>query len=76
MPRLVNSIFNDECAAALRRQLKVRGKLNPPTNALFISYQRLRRTDRNGLYTAVAKYAKRPGYHNPKLEDHFGPHCF
>jgi integrase/recombinase XerD len=71
--------FDDECAVALRRWLKVREKLNPSTNALFISYQSLSRLDRNGLYTAIVKYAKRLGYHNPnspRLEDHFGPHCF
>ncbi|MEM3693023.1 MAG: tyrosine-type recombinase/integrase [Candidatus Bathyarchaeia archaeon] len=71
--------FDDECAAALRRWLKVREKLNPPTNALFISYQSLRRLDRNGLYTAIVKYAKRLGFHkpdSPRLEDHFSPHCF
>lgn len=71
--------FDDECASALRRWLKVREKLNPPTNALFISYQSLNRLDRNGLYTAIVKYARRLGYHNPnspRLEDHFGPHCF
>jgi len=71
--------FDDECAAALRRWLRVREKLNPPTNALFISYQSLNRLDRNGLYAAVVKYAKRLGFHNPnspRLEDHFGPHCF
>jgi integrase/recombinase XerD len=71
--------FDEECAAALRRWLKVREKLNSPTNALFISHQSLNRLDRNGLYTAIVKYAKRLGYHNPnspRLEDHFGPHCF
>jgi integrase/recombinase XerD len=71
--------FDDECAAALRRWLRVREKLNPPTNALFISYQSLNRLDRNGLYTAIVKYARRLGLHNPnspRLEDHFGPHCF
>jgi integrase/recombinase XerD len=71
--------FDDECAIVLRRWLKVREKLNPPTKALFISYQSLNRLDRNGLYTAIVKYAKRLGYHNPdspRLEDHFGPHCF
>jgi integrase/recombinase XerD len=71
--------FDDECAVALRRWIKVREKLNPSTNALFISYQSLRRLDRNGLYTAIVKYAKRLGHHNsnsPRLEDHFGPHCF
>jgi integrase/recombinase XerD len=71
--------FDDECAVTLRRWLKIREKLNPPTKALFISYQSLKRLDRNSLYTAITKYAKRLGYHtpeSPRLEDHFGPHCF
>lgn len=71
--------FDDECAAVLRRWLRVREKLNPKTKALFVSYQSLNRFDRNGLYTAIVKYAKRLGFHNsesPRLEDHFGPHCF
>jgi integrase/recombinase XerD len=71
--------FDDECAVTLRRWLKVREKLNPPTKALFISYQSLKRLDRNSLYTTITKYAKRLGYYNPespRLEDHFGPHCF
>jgi len=71
--------FDDECAAALRRWLRVREKLNPKTKALFVSYQSLNRLDRNGLYTAIVKYATRLGFHNPespRLEDHFGPHCF
>jgi len=48
-------------------------------NALFISYQSLNRLDRNGLYTAIVKYARHLGLHNPnspRLEDHFGPHLF
>ncbi len=71
--------FDDECAVALRRWLKVREKLNPKTNALFVSYQTLDRLSRNGLWASVVKYAIRLGFHNPKsarLEDHFGPHCF
>jgi integrase/recombinase XerD len=71
--------FDDECAIVLRRWLRVREKLNPKTKALFGSYQSLNRLDRNGLYTAIVKYAKRLGFHNPespRLEDHFGPHCF
>ncbi|MBS7655991.1 site-specific integrase [Candidatus Bathyarchaeota archaeon] len=71
--------FDDECALTLKRWLKVREKLNPPTKALFVSYRSLRRLDRNGLYTAIVKYAKRLGFHNPnspRLEDHFGLHCF
>jgi len=71
--------FDDECAVTLRRWLKVREKLTPPTKALFVSYQSLKRLDRNSLYTAITKYAKRLGYHDPespRLEDHFSPHCF
>jgi integrase/recombinase XerD len=34
--------FDDECAVVLRRWLRVREKLNPPTKALFINYQTLR----------------------------------
>jgi len=71
--------FDDECAIVLRRWFRVREKLNPETKALFVSYQSLNRFDRNGLYTAIVKYAKRLGFHNPEsstLEDHFGPHCF
>lgn len=71
--------FDDECARVLRRWLRVREKLNPPTKALFVSYQSLERLDRNGLWNAIVKYARRLGFHNPdspRLEDHFGPHCF
>ncbi|MEM3881550.1 MAG: tyrosine-type recombinase/integrase [Candidatus Bathyarchaeia archaeon] len=71
--------FDDECAVALRRWLRVRSSLNPPSDALFVSYQSLGRLDRNGLYTAIVKYARRLGFHKSdsrRLEDHFGPHCF
>ena len=71
--------FDDECAIVLRRWLRVRGKLNPKSKALFISYQTSDRLSRNGAYNAVVKYAKRLGFHDSnsdKLEDHFGPHCF
>ena len=71
--------FDDECAIVLKRWLRVRQKLNPKTKALFISYNTLERLSRNGVWNAIVKYAKRLGFHNPKsprLEDHFGPHCF
>jgi len=71
--------FDDECAIVLKRWLRVRQKLNPKTKALFISYNTLDRLSRNGVWNAIVKYAKRLGFHNPKsprLEDHFGPHCF
>jgi len=71
--------FDDEGAVVLRRWLKIREKLNPRTRALFVSYATLDRFSRNGAYNAVVKYAKRLGFHDsesPRLEDHFGPHCF
>ena len=71
--------FDEEGAIVLRRWLKIRKRLNTSTKALFISYQTSNRLSRNGAYTAVVKYAKRLGFHNsesPRLEDHFGPHCF
>jgi len=71
--------FDDECATALRRWLKVRENLNPKTKALFVSYQSPNRLSRNGLWTAIVKYASRLGFHraeSPRLEDHFCPHCF
>jgi integrase/recombinase XerD len=71
--------FDGECAVVLKRWLNVRGKLNPVTKALFVSYQTLNRLSRNGAYVAVVKYAKRLGFHDTdsaRLEDHFGPHCF
>jgi len=71
--------FDDECALVLRRWLRVREKLNPMTKALFISYNTLGGLSRNGVYNAVVKYAERLRFHNPespRLEDHFGPHCF
>jgi len=71
--------FDEECAILLRRWLRIREKLNPKTGALFISYNTSKRLSRNGVWTAVVKYAKRLGFHNsksPRLEDHFGPHCF
>ena len=81
VPKRSNRVvyFDDECAIVLRRWLNVRTKLNPTTKALFVSYQTLNRLSRNAAYQAVVKYAQRLGFHNPKsprLEDHFGPHCF
>jgi len=71
--------FDDECAVVLKRWLKAREKMGIKTKALFVSYQSLNRLSRNGIWTAVVKYAKRLGFHkpeSPRLEDHFGPHCF
>jgi len=71
--------FDDECAVVMRRWLRIRAKLHPETNALFVSYQTNERLSRNGAYQAIVKYARRLGFHNAnslRLEDHFGPHCF
>jgi integrase/recombinase XerD len=76
---MFKSRLGKQCAIVLRRWLKVREKLNPKDRALFISYNTLERISRNGVWNAIVKYAIRLGYHNPespKLEDHFGPHCF
>lgn len=80
-PKRSNRIvfFDEECAIVLRRWLKVREKLNPKTKALFVSYNTLDRISRNGVWNAIAKYAIKLGFHksdSPRLEDHFGPHCF
>jgi integrase/recombinase XerD len=71
--------FDEECALALRGWLAYRERLAPKTPALFVSYQSLTRLDRSSLYSAVTKYAEALGFHkpgSPRLEDHFGPHCF
>jgi len=71
--------FDDECAFVLKRWISVRNEISPRTDGLFISYQTLERLDRNGIYSAITKYATRLGLHDPssrRLEDHFGPHCF
>jgi integrase/recombinase XerD len=71
--------FDDECAFVLKRWLRTRENLNPPSKALFVSYQSLNRFDRNGLYTAIVNYASGLGLsdpHSERLEDHFSPHCF
>ncbi len=71
--------FDEECEVALKRWLAYRERLKPRTSALFVSYQSLTRLDRSSLYSAVTKYAEALGFHkpgSPRLEDHFGPHCF
>ncbi len=71
--------FDEECAVALRRWLANRERYRPQTPALFISYQSFTRLDRSSLYSAVTKYAEALGFHkpnSPRLEEHFGPHCF
>jgi integrase/recombinase XerD len=71
--------FDDEAAIVLRRWLNTRSKLETDSQALFINYNDIGRLKRSGVYNAVVKYAERLGFHDPnspRLEDHFGPHCF
>jgi integrase/recombinase XerD len=71
--------FDDEAALLLRRWLRMRGKLGPQTEALFVNYNDRGRLKRSGVYNSVIKYAERLGLHDmssSRLEDHFGPHCF
>ncbi len=79
-PKRSNRIvfFDAECAKILRRWLKIREKLNVKTKALFVN-QYGERLQRNGVYEAVVKWAKKFGIYDEnsdKLEDHFNPHCF
>ena len=70
--------FDDECAQILKDWIRVRNELVYETQALFLN-QRGGRLRRNGVYTAITKWAEKVGLHNPnssKIEDHFSPHCF
>lgn len=70
--------FDDECAATLKRWIKMRNQLNPKDKALFIG-PRGERLQRHGIYSTIVKYAEHLGLHNansPRPEDHFTPHCF
>lgn len=70
--------FDDECLRVLRRWLDVQQRLKSNTKALFLN-ERGGRLNRNGIYTAITKWAKMAGYHDPKspkIEEHFSPHCF
>lgn len=73
--------FDDETAAVLRRWFMAREKLGDG-EALFPGRSRAY-IDRNSIYYAVAKWARRFGIHDPSSgsrEDHFSPHnlrhCF
>ena len=79
-PKRSNRIvfFDSECAVILKRWIKIREKLQANTKALFINQQG-DRLNRQGVYEAVVKWAKRFGLYDKnssKLEDHFNPHCF
>lgn len=69
--------FDGEAAKALGEWLRVREEMHPETRALFLG-ERGRRLQRNGVYTAVTRWAEKVGLHDsasPRLEDHFTPHC-
>ena len=71
--------FDDEAAVMLGRWLKVRSDyaVNGET-ALFIG-DRGKRIGRNIVYEVVSGNAEMVGLslpESPRLEDHFGPHCF
>ena len=74
--------FDDETAIILKRWLRVREKLGTKSKALFPGKNK-EYIDRNSVYEAVTKWAKRFGIHDDKSkrrEDHFSPHnlrhCF
>jgi len=71
--------IDEETNYVLGVWLQIRQKLGQPANTgpLFIN-QRGGRLQRNGVYEAVAKHARKLGFHDPdspRTEDHFGPHC-
>jgi integrase/recombinase XerD len=69
--------FDNEASRALRDWLRVREGIDLRTKALFVGSSG-RRLQRNGVYTAVVKWAEKAGLHNPsspRMEDHFTPHC-
>jgi integrase/recombinase XerD len=69
--------FDGEAARVLRDWLRVRGEMHLMSKALFVG-ERGGRLQRNGVYTAVTRWAEKVGLHDPvspRLEDHFTPHC-
>jgi integrase/recombinase XerD len=69
--------FDDETAKVLREWLRIRSTMDPETKALFVG-EGGKRLQRNGVYSAVTKWAQRVGLHDPassRMEDHFTPHC-
>jgi integrase/recombinase XerD len=69
--------FDGEAARALRDWLRVRGEIHLRSKALFVG-ERGGRLQRNGVYSAVTRWAEKVRLHDPsspRLEDHFTPHC-
>lgn len=81
-PKRSNRIvfFDDECARILKKWIAARKemKVEKGCKALFVN-NRGGRLKRNGVYSAIVKWAEKVGVHDPnsdKIEDHFSPHCF
>ncbi len=73
--------FDEECAATLRRWLRLRERLEVDENcrALFVNYKSRTRINRDRVYDDVVKPATAIGINDPnsdKLSDHFSPHAF
>jgi len=71
--------FDEETAVLLGRWLRVRADYAADGEAALFIGDRGRRIGRNIVYGVVAGNAERVGLSNPsspRLEDHFGPHCF
>ena len=69
--------FDEECARALKRWLKVREARNPSSPAFFLN-DKNERLGPHGLDDLVAIAGERAGLHDPKssrIEDKFTPHC-
>jgi integrase/recombinase XerD len=78
-PKRSNTLvfFDPECERVLKRWLKIRGKLNPKCDALFIS-RKGKRIDKNAVYNLVTRNAEKVGLYNPKSprdQDRFCVHC-
>lgn len=72
--------FDDECGRILKRWLRLREELqiDEKCTAVFTGAPG-NRLKRNGVYSAIIKWATIAGIHDPKsdkMEDHFMPHCF
>ena len=73
--------FDEECAAVLRRWLRLRERLGVDENckALFVNYNSRKRIDRNRVYKEIVRPATAIGINDPstgKLSDRFSPHAF
>jgi integrase/recombinase XerD len=70
--------FDDECARVLKRWLDIRDKMAKGEKALFIS-EKGKRMSGESVRIMISRWAERAGLHDPsspRIEDHFGPHCY